>query len=213
MAKMSMNKRLQGLYVITDPELCKTDIITQAEQALSGGAQIVQYRNKTATAQQKQQEAMQLNQLCQKHHRVFIINDDVALAKMINADGVHIGQSDTTLKQARTILGKEKIIGVSCNNQLDWALTAQQQGADYVAFGRFFASQTKPLAPPATMDLLIQAKQQLDIPIVAIGGITPDNAPELVQAGADMLALINGIFAQPDICRAAQQIQQHFICE
>lgn len=205
-----MSKRLHGLYVITDPELCKTDIVSQVEQALSGGAQIVQYRNKTASAQQQQQEATQLNQLCKKYNCLFIINDDVELAKKIDADGVHIGQSDTTLHQARTILGKEKIIGVSCNNQLEWALAAQQQGADYVAFGRFFASQTKPDAPQANIDLLTKARQQLDIPIVAIGGITPDNANELLQAGADMLALIHAIFAQVDISRAAQQIQQNF---
>jgi len=205
-----MSKRLHGLYVITDPELCKTDIVSQVEQALSGGAQIVQYRNKTASAQQQQQEATQLNQLCKKYNCLFIINDDVELAKKIDADGVHIGQSDTTLHQARTILGKEKIIGVSCNNQLEWALAAQQQGADYVAFGRFFASQTKPDAPQANIDLLTKARQQLDIPIVAIGGITPDNANELLQAGADMLALIHAIFAQADISRAAQQIQQNF---
>lgn len=205
-----MSKRLHGLYVITDPELCKTDIVSQVEQALSGGAQIVQYRNKTASAQQKQQEATQLNQLCKKYNCLFIINDDVELAKKIDADGVHIGQSDTTLHQARTILGKEKIIGVSCNNQLEWALAAQQQGADYVAFGRFFASQTKPDAPQANIDLLTKARQQLDIPIVAIGGITPDNANELLQAGADMLALIHAIFARADISRAAQQIQQNF---
>ena len=132
------------------------------------------------------------------------------LAARIDADGLHIGQSDASLQQARTILGENKIIGVSCNNQLQWAIDAQQAGADYVAFGRFFNSQTKPQAPQADPDMLTQAKAQLDIPLVAIGGITLENANSLVTAGADMLAVIHAIFSQQDIAEAARQIQQQF---
>ena len=204
------NKQLHGLYVITDPQLCEDNLLEKVAQALIGGAQIVQYRNKLASAQQRLDEAMALNQLCQKHQRLFIVNDDVALAQQVDADGVHIGQRDTSLQQAREVLGSEKIIGVSCNNQLQWAIEAQQAGADYIAFGRFFNSQTKPQAPQAEIDLLKQAKAQLDIPVVAIGGITPDTASTLLKAGADMLAVINAVFAQSDITEAARQFQQQF---
>lgn len=205
-----MNKRLRGLYVITDPILCENKLVEKVTQAISGGAQIVQYRNKQASAQQRLEEATILNQLCQQHQRLFIINDDAELAGRIDANGVHIGQSDASLQQARTILGENKIIGVSCNNQLQWAIDAQRAGADYVAFGRFFTSQTKPQAPQAEPALLTQAKAQLDIPLVAIGGITLKNANSLVTAGADMLAVIHAIFSQPDIAEAARQIQQQF---
>lgn len=204
------NKQLRGLYVITDPQLCKDNLLEKVEQAIIGGAQIVQYRNKLASEQQRLDEAMALNQLCQKHQRLFIINDDVTLTQQVNADGVHIGQTDTSLQQARKILGEEKIIGISCNNQLQWAIEAQQLGADYVAFGRFFSSQTKPQAPQAEIELLQQAKEQLAIPVVAIGGITPDTASTLLKAGADMLAVINAIFAQTDIAGAARQFRLQF---
>lgn len=204
------NRRLRGLYVITDPELCKENIVSMVEQAILGGAQIVQYRNKMASPQQKQQEASLLKEICHRHQRLFIINDDVELAKNVDADGVHIGQADTALKQARESLGHEKIIGVTCNNQLDWAVMAQLQGADYIALGRFYDSHTKPGAPKAPIELLIQAKQQLDVPVVAIGGITAENAHELVNTGVDMLAVIHAIFSQDDISHASQQIQQYF---
>lgn len=205
-----MNNDLRGLYVITDPTLCEDQLVEKVRQAISGGAQIVQYRNKQAPPEQRLEEATRLNQLCQQHQRLFIVNDDAELAARIDADGVHIGQSDASLQQARMILGENKIIGVSCNNQLQWAINAQQAGADYVAFGRFFNSQTKPQAPQAEPALLTQAKAQLDIPIVAIGGITVENANNLVTAGADMLAVIHAIFSQADIIEAARQIQQQF---
>ncbi|MGD8525096.1 MAG: thiamine phosphate synthase [Thioalkalispiraceae bacterium] len=207
---MITSEILRGLYVITDPQLCQDKLIAQVEQALAGGARLVQYRNKTASEQEKRQQAEQLRSVCKQHQRLFIVNDDVLLAKAVDADGVHIGQQDAKIEQARTLLGEDKIIGVSCNNRLDWALSAQQRGADYVAFGRFFASHTKPDAPPADIQLLQQAHQQLQVPIVAIGGITPHNARQLVAAGADMLAVINAVFAAPNILQAAQQFQKHF---
>ena len=204
------NKDLQGLYVITDPQLCKDNLFEKVEQAIRGGAQLVQYRNKQASAQQQLEEATTLKQLCQQHQRLFIINDDAELAANIDADGVHLGQSDTSLPQARKILGEDKIIGISCNNQMQWAISAQQAGADYVAFGRFFTSQTKPQAPQAELELLTQAREQLEIPVVAIGGITPETAGNLISAGADMLAVIHAVFSQSDIAAAAHQFQQQF---
>jgi thiamine-phosphate pyrophosphorylase len=205
-----MSKLLRGLYAITDPQLCRDQLVAQVSQAIAGGAQIIQYRNKMAGARQKLAEARQLKELCEQQQRLLIINDDVELAMAVDADGVHIGQSDMALANARKLLGNNKIIGVTCNNQLPWAIEARRQGADYIALGRFFSSNTKPDAPAASIDLLTQARQQLDIPIVAIGGITAANAQQLIEAGADMLAVIHAIFAQPNIKTAAEQIQQHF---
>lgn len=207
---MTSSEQLHGLYVITDPELCKDNLLQQAEQALRGGAKILQYRNKRASEQQKREEATALQLLCKTYHCIFIINDDVDLAKTVNADGVHIGQSDAALLHARQVLGPDKIIGVSCNNQLEWALTAQQHGADYIAFGRFFASSTKPEAPPAAITLLKEGHARLHIPIVAIGGVTQENASELIEAGADMIAVIHGVFGQPDPQQAAAHLQALF---
>lgn len=202
---MTKHKQLHGLYVITDPQLCKENLVEKVEQAIIGGARIIQYRNKQATPGLQREEAISLNELCRQYQCLFIVNDNVELAKNIDADGVHIGQSDVSLQAARQLLGEEKIIGVSCNNQLQWAINAQQAGADYVAFGRFYPSQTKPQAPQAEPALLQQAKAELTIPVVAIGGITPENADALLEAGADMLAVIHAIFAEDDVAAAARK--------
>lgn len=204
------NKRLNGLYAITDPELMGTDLITKAEQAIHGGIKILQYRNKKAPLSQQEQEARTLAQLCEKHNVLFIINDNVELAINVNADGVHLGQKDTHIQKARERLGEKKIIGVTCNNQLEFAQVAQSQGADYVAFGRFFNSQTKPSAPQAALSLLKDATKSITIPIVAIGGITHETAPTLLKEGADMLAVIQGVFGQADVLKATRQLVELF---
>jgi thiamine-phosphate pyrophosphorylase len=180
------------------------------EAAIQGGARIVQYRNKTSPAAERQREAQALADLCKAREVLFLINDDVPLALAVNADGVHIGQSDTALTQARELLGAQRIIGVTCHDQIALALAAQQAGADYVALGRFFPSITKPEAPPASLATLQQARAQLQIPIAAIGGITPANAPSLLAHGADMLAVIHGIFGAPDIAAAAGEYARLF---
>lgn len=203
-------KILKGLYAITDPKLMGDDIILKAEQAIRGGINILQYRNKTASLAQQEQEAQTLAKLCKQHNVVFIINDNVELAKKVNADGVHLGQTDTDLKQARELLGNNKIIGVTCNNKIEFAQTAQQQGADYIAFGRFFNSSTKPSAPQAEISLLENARKHISIPIVAIGGITHNNATLLLESNIDMLAVIEGIFGQADITHATQQFVDIF---
>ncbi len=205
-----MNKNLHGLYVITDSTLCSTDIVKKVEAAIAGGAQIIQYRNKNASSQQQLNEAQALRSLCQQQQRTFIINDNVSLAMAVNADGVHLGQNDTNIATAREQLGANKIIGVTCHSDMAMAKIAQQQGANYVAFGRFYPSQTKPDAPPAELDILCQAQSQLQLPIVAIGGITIENANTLIKAGADMLAVIHAVFAQNDIKAAAQKLSQLF---
>ena len=150
------------------------------------------------------------------HNVCFLVNDDVAIAREVGAQGVHLGQGDSSLVQAREILGDSAIIGISCYNKLELAIRAQEQGADYVAFGRFFSSQTKPSAVQADIDLLIRAKSELSIPIACIGGITAENAKLLVSAGADMLAVINAIFGSKDnvgaedVRLAAQQLAESF---
>lgn len=206
-----MNPRLHGLYAITDPTLATEDsLLAQAREALEGGARIIQYRDKGSNESRRRSEAEQLQALCKDHGALFIINDDLALAAAIKADGLHLGRDDLGLGEARRTLGSNAIIGVSCYNELERARQAQAAGADYVAFGRFFPSITKPQAIQAEIALLLQAKQALEIPIVAIGGITPENGAPLVQAGADMLAVIQGVFAQPNIHQACQKFAKLF---
>ncbi len=201
-----MKHRLHGLYAITDRDLAGADgIVVQVERALEGGARLIQYRDKGENHTRRLGEARALLALCRAHGAPLIINDDIALAQEIGADGVHIGRDDAALALARRRLGPEAIIGVSCYNDLQRAEQAQAGGANYVAFGRFFASGTKPQAVQADLALLRQARSVLHLPLVAIGGITPENGAQLIRAGADMLAVIQGVFGQPDIrgaCRA-----------
>lgn len=196
--------RLRGLYAITDSALADGDIIRQVEQAIAGGARIVQYRDKGGDGERRLHEAGQLLALCRARDVLLIINDDVALAATIGAHGVHLGRDDPALATARALLGPEAIIGVSCYNRFELAVEAKAAGADYVAFGSFFQSGTKPQAVRADPELLARARRELGLPTVAIGGISPENGRALIRAGADMLAVIRGLFAQPDISRAAR---------
>ena len=206
-----MHKQLTGLYAITDAN--QTDhaqLIFDVKQALLGGARIIQYRDKSTDHAQRLISARQLRQLTDEHGAIFIINDDVQLAQTVQADGVHLGKDDARIEAAREILGTEAIIGVSCYNRFDLAQQSAKAGADYVAFGRFFPSGTKPDATPADIELLHRAKNNLSSPIVAIGGITGENADILINAGADMVAVMGGLFDQADIEKSARQLQQLF---
>ena len=195
---------LKGLYVITDGSVGEL-LLRKVEQALQGGAAIVQYRDKTTDSARRLQEATALRALCRQHQALFIVNDDVELAHTVQADGVHIGKDDAAFTTARAVLGEGAIIGVSCYNRLELALDAVQNGADYIAFGSFFPSPTKPNAPRAHLELLQQARQMLPhTPICAIGGITLGNAPCLLQQGAAMLAVISDVFASESITHRAQ---------
>jgi len=197
----------RGLYVITDPELiADRDWVTQVEAAIAGGATLIQYRDKDATAAQRLERARALLACCRAHEVPLLINDDVALAAAVGTDGVHLGRDDAALAEARRQLGPRAIIGVSCYNQLPRALAAAEAGADYVAFGRFFPSRSKPLAVQAEVDLLRRARQELNIPVAAIGGITADNGAALIAAGADLLAVIHGVFGQPGVAAAARRL-------
>ncbi len=206
-----MSRQLRGLYAITDQTSGEGGKLhAQVEAAILGGARIIQYRDKSSDQAKRLLEATTLLTLCQTHNIPLIINDDLALARQIDADGVHLGRGDIDLRQARHELGSAAIIGISCYNSLQQARDAESAGADYVAFGRFFAYATKPHAVKANIDLLLQAKRQLTVPVVAIGGITPENGLQLVQAGADMLAVIQGVFAQQEIHHACRQFAKLF---
>lgn len=201
---------LAGLYAITDEKLLSTAHFGPAvEQALLGGARIIQYRDKSDDQEKRLHQAQIIRQLCYEYDALMIINDDIALASHSNADGVHLGKDDGSLYQARNSLGSDCIIGVSCYNDFDRARTACNEGADYIAFGAFFPSPTKPQAATADTELLHKANE-LDIPVCAIGGITSANAGELITAGADMVAVISDVFDNQDIKLAARNIQSLF---
>jgi thiamine-phosphate pyrophosphorylase len=207
-----MQLPLHGLYAITDNNLIPDErFIDTVEHAIVGGARVIQYRDKSNNKKRRVEQAHALRHLCQKYKIPLIINDDVELAQQIKADGVHIGKDDTEFKIARTILGDDAIIGVSCYNQFSLAQQAVHKGASYVAFGSFFSSRIKPNAVHASVDLLRQAHEKaLNCPLVAIGGITPNNGAELVAAGADCLAVIQGLFGQIDVTVAAQHYAELF---
>lgn len=202
--------RIEGLYAIT-PDVANTaDLVTMTQQVLAGGARLVQYRNKTAGAALRLEQAQALVNLCRKYNTPLIINDHLDLAAEVGAAGVHVGQEDTSITAARRRLGPGKIIGVSCYNQLESAVEAERRGADYVAFGAFFVSATKPGAVTASIDLLLQAKQKLHVPVVAIGGITPHHAVGLIRQGADAIAASNALFGALGIQSAAKNFSRLF---
>lgn len=202
---------LRGLYAITDAQLTPGDtLVPAAAAALRGGARVIQYRDKSGDGLRRLREASALVALCGRYDAWLIINDDVELAAEIGAAGVHLGRDDTQLQAARRRLGRDAIIGVSCYNALTRAQAAAEHGADYVAFGRFFPSLTKPQALQAAPELLRTARAVLSLPLVAIGGITPDNGGLLIEAGADMLAVIHGVFGQADIEAAARRFTTLF---
>ncbi len=202
-----MTYSMHGLYAIT-PDIVETDLLlAKVEAALHGGINMLQYRNKTANHKLQTQQARAILPLCRKYNVPLIINDSVKLCLTLDADGVHLGADDGNLAEVRNRIGKDKILGASCYNRFDLALRAQQQGASYIAFGACFASQTKPNAPVASLDLFTRAKSELTIPNVAIGGITLANAPQVLQAGANSIAVIQAIFNAEDIKLAANQFK------
>ena len=202
-----------GLYAIT-PETADTGrLLTQVEAALLGGVASVQYRDKSGDVARRHEQVSELVTLCRRFGVPLIVNDDLRLADLCDADGVHLGRDDGSLREARIILGRGKFIGASCYQSLDLALAAQAAGADYVAFGSFFASPTKPAAPRASLDLLREAALVIHVPLIAIGGITLANAPQLLDAGADSLAVLSALFAAPDTRVAANALNQLFETE
>lgn len=201
----------RGLYAITDTKLIKAQrFVETVERAIVGGARVVQYRDKSDHQEQRFEQARALRGLCDKYQLPLIINDDVKLAQQVGADGVHLGRHDANIEYARAVLGSEAIIGVSCYNQLSLARRAVETGASYVAFGSFFGSTTKPRAVVCDIQVLREARKSLNCPIIAIGGITPDNGTDLVAAGADCLAVIYSLFGQTDVTAAARSYAKLF---
>lgn len=192
---------LRGLYAISDGP--RADLVEACAAALDGGATLLQYRDKTADHARRLREARALQALCAAHRAPLIVNDDVELAAAAGAAGVHLGEDDGAFADARARLGASAIIGVSCYDSLERARHFAAAGADYLAFGAFFASPTKPLARRATPDLLREART-LGLPLVAIGGISAGNAAALVEAGADCIAVISAVFGAPDVGAAAR---------
>lgn len=200
-------RQIRGLYGITPDNV--DNLTAYVELALRGGTRIIQYRNKSADNARRLKEAQALRQLCNQYSACFIVNDDIELCLAVDADGLHIGKTDGDIAAIKSQLD-EKLLGVSCYNQLENAMRAQDLGADYVAFGRFFASKTKPDAVQAEIEVIHQAKRQVNLPVVAIGGVTHINAKILLRAGVDAVAVIDGLFNQPDIESSARQFTQLF---
>jgi len=184
---------LRGLYAITDSQLLAGRFLSHVEAALEGGVCLLQYRDKSDDAARRLREAEGLMKLCERYGTQLLINDDAELAARLGV-GVHLGQTDGPLTPARALLGRRAIIGSTCHASLELAAQAASEGASYVAFGRFFNSVTKPGASAANVELLEQARAQVKLPIAVIGGITLDNAAPLVAHGADLLAVIHGLF-------------------
>jgi len=201
----------RGLYAVTDSALLNDhDLANAVAEAIDGGARAIQYRDKSTDHGRRRQQAIVLLRLCRDAQVPLIINDDVDLAKAVGADGVHVGLEDVSVGAARAVLGADAIVGTSCNDSLDRAQTAADAGASYVAFGRFFPSKTKPKATSAPLELLRRARSRLHLPVVAIGGITPENGALLLNAGADLLAVVQGVFAAHDIAQAARRFHDLF---
>jgi thiamine-phosphate pyrophosphorylase len=198
-------RRLVGLYAVTTDLADTADLVARVEAALAGGAGAIQYRSKGATAALRSRQAEALARISAKRGALFIVNDDAALCAAVGADGVHLGAADGSAAAARAIVGPECIIGISCYNDFALAEAAVAAGADYVAFGSFFPSSVKPEARRADVALLARAGT-LGVPVVAIGGITAENAGSLERAGAQAVAVISAVFDPPDVEAAARAI-------
>ncbi|MHB8345678.1 MAG: thiamine phosphate synthase [Acidiferrobacterales bacterium] len=203
--------RIRGLYVIADGVyLDDSRLVPAVEQALQGGARLVQYRDKSVDAGTRHRRATGLARVCERYAVPLIVNDDPGLALDAGAQGVHLGRDDGDVADARAMLGADAIIGVSCYNEFDRAVRAADAGADYVAFGSVYPSRTKPQAVAAGHGLLSRARAELGLAVVAIGGIRPENSAALIKAGADALAVIAGVFGEADVCAAASAYAQLF---
>ncbi len=209
---MSIDRSIiRGLYAVT-PEIADTrQLLSQVQQAIDGGATLLQYRAKTLAPTLRMAQAQALATLCQSQGVALIVNDDIDLARACKASGVHLGHDD---KPMRNIGYSDSdcslLVGISCYDSLALALAAEKAGAGYVAFGSFFSSKTKPAAVRASLSLLREARQRLGVPIVAIGGITLDHVDALIEAGADAVAVISALFESSDITETARQFNHHF---
>ncbi|MCX7893376.1 MAG: thiamine phosphate synthase [Burkholderiales bacterium] len=205
-----MRVPLRGLYAITPDEADTRALAAKVAAAAAGGIAALQYRNKAADAGLRRSQVEALLPIARAHGVPLIVNDDVELAVACGADGAHLGGTDGDLREARRRLGSAKLLGASCYDRFDLALAAKAAGADYVAFGAAFASPTKPAAVRAPLALFARAHRELGLPVVAIGGITVENAPALLEAGAEALAVITDLFGAPDIAARARAFNALF---
>ncbi len=204
------NRMLQGLYAVTPADNLLPRLSTLVGLALEGGVRLVQYRNKDAPMPLKRSQAAELLRICHAHDARLIINDDVWLAIEIGADGVHLGRGDSDPVMARQALGPKRLLGVSCYDDVELAIAAEAAGADYVAIGSMFASPTKPAATRASLELITETRHRVKVPVAAIGGIKLENAPEVIKAGADMVAVVSDLFDAMDIKGRATAFQKLF---
>lgn len=204
--------QLYGLYGLTDTDLMPSDtaMLEQVEAALRGGMRLLQYRDKSTDGARRLRQALALLELCHSYDCPLLINDDVKLARASGANGVHLGQGDGSVAAAREYLGRKALIGQTCHNSLALAQRAVALGADHVAFGAFFPSATKPNAQPAPLSLLAEARSELNVPVVAIGGISVDNAHQVLETGADLVAVVHALFTADDIQQQAQRFARLF---
>ena len=201
---------IKGLYAITPDSADLNTLIQKTKSAIEGGAFMVQYRSKIQDRDVKMQQCAAILRLCREHNVPCIVNDDVEMCRTLKADGVHLGEEDDNIAEVRHILGDDAIIGSSCYDQLDRAKSAQKEGASYVAFGAMFPTSTKPNAPRASLALLKEAKREIQIPIVAIGGITVNNAHDVIKTGIDAIAVINSLYEAKSIKETAETFVKMF---
>ena len=208
---MSSDPKLRGLYVITDTHLIpRQRFVETVEAAVRGGATMVQLREKDTPPQEVTRLGREILAVTRRHGALLIVNDHPTVAREIGADGVHVGRDDPPVAEARAILGPEAIIGASCYGDVEHAVMAEQAGADYVAFGTPFPSPTKSKRTDTSLEIFQQAKQRVGVPVFAIGGITLANAPQVISAGADGLAIVSGVFGAPDVEAAARDLARLF---
>ena len=208
---MSRHVKVGGLYVITDRQLIPRDHFVEAvEAAVRGGATMVQLREKETPRQEVIRLGRELLAVTRRYGALLIVNDHPAIAREVGADGAHVGREDPPVTEARATLGPEAIIGASCYGDAARAVAAEQAGADYVAFGTPFPSPTKPKRTDISLGIFREVKRQVKVPVFAIGGITVDNARQVIDAGADGIAVVSGVFAAPDVEAAARALAQLF---
>jgi thiamine-phosphate pyrophosphorylase len=201
---------IKGLYAITPDMADLNTLIHKTQLVIESGAFMVQYRSKIHDRDVKMQQCAAILRLCREYGVPCIINDDVEMCRILEADGVHLGVNDDNIAEVRHILGEDAIIGSSCYEQLSRAKQAQKEGASYVAFGAMFPTPTKPRAPRATLALLKEAKSEIHIPIVAIGGITVNNAHDVIETGIDAIAVITSLYEAKSIKETAETFLKMF---
>ena len=201
---------MRGLYLVTPDWDDTAKLVVTTELALRGGAALVQYRHKNASAELRQEQAERLLALCRRYRRPLIINDHIELCLAIGADGVHVGGTDTSVEQVRVALGPSKIVGASCYGSMELAHTAYQTGASYVAFGGFYPSRVKKYPVTTSVEIIAKSKTEIALPVVVIGGMTAANASPLVAAGADMVAAISSVYLADTPEAAAREFTRLF---